>query len=146
MSGSIIWLLLNLDTEELCKASLTVQPQVTDIPLSWLMLTVRSFNLVNEIFFQMQNIHHFFQKKKFNYSFILTFKPRLFFASWDPSLYPECNHSTSSVLLAHECLQCLPLNIFSCYNYLSLTEYYKLYNHTMKEILLCPFYKCQKQP
>lgn len=63
MSGSIIWLLLNLHTEELCMASLTVQPQIKDIQLSWLTSTVRSFNLVHEIFFQLQNIH-FFPKEK----------------------------------------------------------------------------------
>lgn len=56
MSGSIIWLLLSLDTEELCMASLTVQPQITDIQLSWFTSTVRTFNLLHEIFFQLQNI------------------------------------------------------------------------------------------
>lgn len=63
MSGSIIWRLLKLDTEELCMASLTVQPPVAAIQLSWLALTVRSFNLVPAIFFQLQNIH-FFPKEK----------------------------------------------------------------------------------
>jgi hypothetical protein len=40
MSGSIIWPLPNLDTEELCMASPTVQPEGTDIRLSCLTLTL----------------------------------------------------------------------------------------------------------
>lgn len=63
MSGSIIWLLLSLDTEELCMASLTVQSQITDIQLSWLTSTQRSFDLVHEIFFQLINTHCFPKEK-----------------------------------------------------------------------------------
>lgn len=103
MFGSIVWLLLNLDTEELCTTSLTVRSQITDIQLNWLTLTRRNFNRAHDIFFQLKNTH-LFPKEKIQSLLYPNPQSRIFFfflASWDPNLHPECSNETSSILTAH---------------------------------------------
>lgn len=81
MFGSIVWLLLNLDTEELCTTSLTVRSRITDIQLNWLTLTRRNFNRAHDIFFQLKNTH-LFPKEKIQSLLYPNPQSRIFFFFW----------------------------------------------------------------